>query len=135
MANKRSRTERPETEDALVSADVVSQKVEEFGDRVRRLQAREVDDGNEWLEKLERRHETLKSSLEDYNKDLIAAAAQVQANYQHLREYVTVWAELANAFNRAFGGGQKSPSSVVREQDEEKAEEPHSKDREEAHSA
>lgn len=120
---------------AVMSADDMKQKVDEFGDRLRQLQAQEDEDGNEWLEKLERRHEKLTSTLEDYSNDLIAATRRVQSNYQQLREYMTAWVELTNAFNRAFGGQIRSVDHGDQEENGKVEEEPHVKAEEEAHRA
>jgi hypothetical protein len=107
-SNERSRTGRSEATGAMMSADDMKQRVDEFGDRLQQLQAQEVEACKEWLQELEGRHERLKNALEEYIKMLTMAGKQVQTNYQNLREYVSAWAELTNAFNRVFNRGQES---------------------------
>jgi DNA repair ATPase RecN len=109
--NERSRTGRPQTAGAMMSAEDMKQRVDEFGDRLQQLQAQEVEACKEWLQELEGRHERLKSALEEYIKMLTMAGKQVQTNYQNLREYVSAWAELTNAFNRVFNRGQETGRS------------------------
>lgn len=65
---ERSTTEQQPAEDAL-SAEDMKQKVEEFGNRLRQLRTQGISEGQEWLDELERRHEKLKNSLEDYTKN------------------------------------------------------------------
>jgi hypothetical protein len=105
--NERSRTGRPEA-GAMMSADDMKQRVDEFGDRLQQLQEQEVEACKEWLQELESRHERLKNALEEYIKMLTMAGKQVQTNYHNLREYVSAWAELTNAFNRVFNRGQET---------------------------
>jgi predicted translin family RNA/ssDNA-binding protein len=116
-----NKTVRPETSETMMSAEEMKQKVDEFGERLQRLKAQEVDASKQWLEELGRQHEKLKHALEEYNELLTVAGEQVQTNYQNLRDYVTAWAELTNAFNRAFDRGRNS-GSRDRQQDRQQYE-------------
>jgi hypothetical protein len=113
--SERSRTGRQEVAGAMMSAEEMKQRVDEFGDRLQQLQSEEVEACQEWLHELENRHERLKSALEEYIKWLTMAGKQVQSNYQNLREYVSAWAELTTAFNRVFNKGQERRREKVQE--------------------
>jgi chromosome segregation ATPase len=104
---------------AMMSAEEMKQRVDEFGDRLQQLQSEEVEACQEWLHEIENRHERLKSALEEYIKWLTMAGEQMLSNYQNLREYVSDWAELTTAFNRVFNKGQE------KERQREKVEEIH----------
>jgi hypothetical protein len=112
MATNNEEAERgPERTGEMMSADDMKQRVDEFGDRLRQLQAQEVEVCKGWLGELERGHEELKTAHDEYIKILTTGGRQMEANFQNLREYVTVWAELTNAFNRVLnrGHGQAEP--------------------------
>jgi hypothetical protein len=125
--NERSRTERPESQSSLggPNPEDLKQRVDEFGNRIREFKDRGMGAGKDWLEELERRHESLKHSLETYAKEqggqlakgsqfvwettkrqadwmLTAADRQVQTNYQNLRDFVDrnqeVWQKGASEF-------------------------------------
>jgi SMC interacting uncharacterized protein involved in chromosome segregation len=113
--SERSRTGRQEVAGAMMSAEEMKQKVDQFGDRLQQLQSEEVEACKEWLQELEHRHERLKNALEEYIKWLTMAGKQVQSNYQNLREYVSAWAELTTAFNRVFNKGQEGRREKVQE--------------------
>jgi hypothetical protein len=109
--NEPSRTGRQETASAMMSPEDMKQRVDEFGDRLRQLHLREVEVCKDWLGELERGHQKLKSGLEEYVNVLTTAGRQMQTNFQDLREYLSDWAELTNAFNRVLkrGHGQAKP--------------------------
>ena len=118
-SSERSRTGRQEVAGAMMSAEEMKQKVDEFGDRLQQLQSEEVEACKEWLHELENRHERLKNALEEYIKWLTMAGKQVQSNYQNLREYVSAWAELTTAFNRVFNKGQEKRREKAQERVQE----------------
>jgi hypothetical protein len=103
--NEPSRTGRQETASAMMSTEDMKQRVDEFGDRLRQLHAQEVEVCKDWLGELERGHQQLKNGLEEYINMLTTAGRQMQTNFQDLREYLSDWAELTNAFNRVFNRG------------------------------
>ena len=125
--NERRRTERPGTESSkpAPNPEDLKQRVDEFGEQIQQLKERGVGVGKEWLAEIERRQESLKQSLEKYNKEqgghlakgsqlawettkrqadwmLTAADRQVQTNYQNLRDYVDrnqeLWKKGASEF-------------------------------------
>src|SRR5918992_3177375 len=103
--NEPSRTGRQETASAMMRPEDMKQRVDEFGDRLRQLHAREVEVCKDWLGELERGHQKLKNGLEEYINMLTTAGRQMQTNFQDLREYLSDWAELTNAFNRVLNRG------------------------------
>ena len=109
--NEPGRTGRQETASAMMRPEDMKQRVDEFGDRLRQLHAREVEVCKDWLGELERGHQKLKNGLEEYINMLTTAGRQMQTNFQDLREYLSDWAELTNAFNRVLnrGHGQAEP--------------------------
>jgi hypothetical protein len=67
MATNNEEAERgTERTGEMMSADDMKQRVDEFGDRLRQLQAQEVEVCKEWLGELERGHEELKTAHDEY---------------------------------------------------------------------
>jgi hypothetical protein len=135
--------------DAEISAEDLKQRLEEFGFRLQQLKEREpAGPSKEWLEEAERRHQRLKTSLEDYRRERAEQSAnesawdttkrQVQTNFQSLQDYTKAgahnvaegfrksWDGVTNAFNRAFGRDQEQEPGprVTRAQEKAQEEDP-----------